>query len=461
MWALTLALGIVVVLAITVVTGYFVAQEFAYMAVDRSRLSARAAQGDAAATRALAVTKRTSFMLSGAQLGITITGLLVGYVAEPLIGRSISTALGVSVPTGVGLAIGTVVALLVSTLVQMLFGELFPKNLAIARPEQVATKLARSTSIYLLVLGWLIAFFDKASNLLLRLFRIEPVHDVEHAATRQDLEHIVADSAVAGALPQDLSVLIDRIIDFPERDVEHAMVPLARTGVVQIDDTIADVRHRMATEHSRYPVIDAQRDVAGVVDLHDLLDLPAERDGDRVATITRPGVLVPTTMGLPDALAALTESGEELACVIDEYGGLAGIVTVEDMAEEIMGDLVDEHDPEPTAWVSQDGEDRWLVLGETPLDEVERAIGRELPRGDQETLAGLVIAGHGALPEIGDRVEIRLPLDTAELAEPGRPVPRALVAEVTEVERHVPSRLRIDVVELPDSDEDEQEAEHA
>lgn len=165
MWILSLLLGVLVVLAITAVTGYFVAQEFAFMAVDRSALSARAAAGDTAAERALKVTRRTSFMLSGAQLGITVTGLLVGYVAEPLIGESLGEALGgVGIPTGVGVAIGTVLALLFSTLVQMIFGELFPKNLAIARPDQVSLWLATSTTGYLTVFfGWLIqVFFDKA-----------------------------------------------------------------------------------------------------------------------------------------------------------------------------------------------------------------------------------------------------------------------------------------------------------
>src|SRR5690606_5352336 len=154
MWALSLLLGILVVLVITAATGYFVAQEFSYMAVDRSRLSARTAAGDAAARRALAVTRRTSFMLSGAQLGITVTALLVGYVAEPLIGRALGEALGgVGVPTAVGVAVGTVIALAFSTVVQMIFGELFPKNLAIARPEPVAVRLATSTTVYLKAFG--------------------------------------------------------------------------------------------------------------------------------------------------------------------------------------------------------------------------------------------------------------------------------------------------------------------
>ncbi|MCW2582260.1 MAG: hypothetical protein JWQ53_1050, partial [Klenkia sp.] len=213
---LTLLLGVLVVVAITAVTGYFVAQEFAYMSVDRSRLAARAESGDAAAARALTVTRRTSFMLSGAQLGITVTGLLVGYVAEPLIGRSLGTVLGgVGVPTAVGVGVGAVAALLLSTLVQMLLGELFPKNLAIARPEPVARWLAASTVLYLTLFGWLIWFFDQSSNLLLRALKIEPVHDVEHAATARDLESIVEDSRGSGDLPDELSVMIDRILDFP------------------------------------------------------------------------------------------------------------------------------------------------------------------------------------------------------------------------------------------------------
>src|SRR6478735_4810706 len=206
MTLLSIFFGVVVVLLITALTGYFVAQEFAYMSVDRSRLKARAEAGDAGAARALAVTRRTSFMLSGAQLGITVTGLLVGYVAEPLIGRGLGELLGgVGIPTAVGIGIGAVLAVLFSTFVQMLFGELFPKNLAIARPEPVARRLALSTTIYLKLFGWLIWLFDQSSNLLLRALRIEPVHDVELSATVRDLEHIVAHSREAGELPRELS----------------------------------------------------------------------------------------------------------------------------------------------------------------------------------------------------------------------------------------------------------------
>nr|WP_323132298.1 CNNM domain-containing protein [Kineococcus indalonis] len=286
---LTLLLGVLVVLLITAATAYFVAQEFAYMSVDRSGLTARAAAGDGAARRALAVTRRTSFMLSGAQLGITVTGLLVGYVAEPLIGDSLSALLGgVGVPTAVSVATGAVLALVFSTLVQMLLGELFPKNYAIARPAPVATRLARSTLLYLRVFGPLVQVFDRSSNALLRALRIEPVHDVEHAATARDLEHIVEESRESGDLPEDLAVLLDRVLDFPRRDAEHAMVPRSRVDTVADTDDLGLVRALMAVGHSRYPVLETgSGDVVGVVHLADLL-ATAEPDSAPVTALARP-----------------------------------------------------------------------------------------------------------------------------------------------------------------------------
>lgn len=250
-------IGVLIILTIIAANGYFVAQEFAYMAVDRTRLAARAAEGDATAKRALAVTRRTSFMLSGAQLGITITGLLVGFVAEPLIGESLGVMLGgVGIPTEVGVTVGTVLALVAATILQMIFGELFPKNLAIANAEPLARSLASSTLVYLTVFGWLIGFFDKSANLFLRLLRIEPVHDLDVSVSADDLPHIIADSRDSGDLPHDLSLMLDRILDFPQRNVEHAMIPRSQVDWLHPGTTLDELRERMARGHTRYPVID-------------------------------------------------------------------------------------------------------------------------------------------------------------------------------------------------------------
>lgn len=444
-WVLSFLLGIVVILAVIVANGYFVAQEFAYMAVDRSRLAARAEAGDRSAKRALAITRRTSFMLSGAQLGITVTGLLVGYVAEPLVGQALGAALGgVGVPQAVGISVGTVVTLVVATLVQMLIGELFPKNLAIAAPERIALWLAGSTTVYLKLFGWLIWIFDAASNALLRLLRIEPVHDVEHSATARDLEHIVADSRESGDLPADLSVLLDRVLDFPDQDVEHAMNPRARVDVISADEPVARVRELMAGGHTRYPVVGEDDDVVGIVHLTDVLTRPAD-DSAPVSELQRDPILLPTTMALPDAYHRLTSSHNELACVVDEYGGFAGILTIEDLAEELVGELQDEHDgTEPPPLTPQD-DGTWVVAGDLHVDEVERAVGHDLPEVDVETVAGLAIAVHGSLPEPGTTVTVELPRTASELVLDEPPLPPELRIEVLDVDRHVPSRLRLTV----------------
>ncbi|GAB2829607.1 hemolysin family protein [Actinocorallia aurea] len=464
---LSLLLGVAVVLAITALTGYFVAQEFAFMSVDRSRLHARADTGDKTAARTLKVTRRTSFMLSGAQLGITVTGLLVGYVAEPLIGRAFGDMLGgAGVPQGIGIAIGTVLALAFSTLVQMVFGELFPKNLAIARPEPVSRWLTGSTLVYLKAFGWLIHVFDAASNLLLRALRIEPVHDVEHSATARDLAHIVKDSRRSGDLPPDLSILLDRILDFPERDVEHAMIPRSRVDVVETDETVADVRMQMSTGHSRYPVLDEDDHVIGVVHLEDVLTAPDNTLP--VTSIMRPATVLATLTPLPAAVDHMTAERAQLACVIDEFGGFAGVITLEDMSEELVGEITDEHDVDEEASATAAG-DAWIIPGDFHIDEVERTIDAALPEGDYETIAGLVIAAHGGLPEAGVKLDIELPADPADLAMADEPPTRWVHVEVLEIDNHVPSSIRLEVDPPEDhthddrahGDADVREGEHA
>ncbi|SDO96618.1 Hemolysin, contains CBS domains [Microbacterium testaceum StLB037] len=444
--ALTLLLGIIVTLAIIAACGFFVAQEFAYMSVDRSRMAAKAEKGDAQAKRVLAITKRTSFMLSGAQLGITVTGLLIGYVAEPLIGESLGTLLGgVGIDPTVSVLIGTIGALLLATIVTMIFGELYPKNLAIASPEPLARALAVPTRIYLLLFGWLITVFDVAANALLRLLRIEPLEDVDESATARDLEAIIEESRVSGDLPDDLSMIIDRILDFPQRDVEHAMIPRSQIDSVTPDTTVGEVRALMATGHTRYPVIGDEDSPVGVVELIDVLrERPA--DDAPVASVMRAAVVIPTSMLLPVALDRMRRSRNELACVVDEYGNFDGILTIEDLTEEVIGELSDEHDVE-VAEVSADGDDAWTVPGDLHLDELERLIGYDLAESDVETVAGLVIETHGDLPAIGSVVRVDLPERASETVQ-GLDIERWLAIEVVEVDRHVPSQLAVHLHEV-------------
>lgn len=444
--ALTLLLGVLLTLAIIAACGFFVAQEFAYMSVDRSRMAARAEKGDAQAKRVLAITRRTSFMLSGAQLGITVTGLLIGYVAEPLIGQSIGTLLGgAGLDPAVSVLIGTIFALLLAMIVTMIFGELYPKNLAIASPEPLARALAVPTRIYLLLFGWLITVFDVAANALLRVLRIEPLEDVDESASAKDLEAIVEESRASGDLPDDLSMMIDRILDFPRRDVEHAMVPRSRVDSISPTTSLGEVRALMARGHTRYPVVGDEDVPVGVVELVDLLrsDLPGHAP---VTAVMRAPVVLPTTMDLPVALDRMRQTHNELACVVDEYGNFDGILTIEDLTEEVVGELADEHDLAAREATIMDDQ-RWSIPGDVHLDEVERLIGHDLPDDDSETIAGLIIGAYGDLPHVGSTVRVALPEKAGETIR-GIRVQRRLDIEVTQVTRLVPSEVAVRLIEI-------------
>jgi CBS domain containing-hemolysin-like protein len=446
-------LGLVVIAIIIAINGYFVAQEFSYMAVDRPTLRAMAEKGNSGARRALKVTNRTSFMLSGAQLGITVTGLMVGYVAEPLVGESLGRILGVTgIPPAVGITIGTVFALVLAAVVQMIFGELFPKNLAISNPTPMSLALARSTLIYMAAFGWLISFFDKASNALLRLIRVEPVHDLDASANADDLEHMVEDSYDSGDLPEDLFVLLDRILDFPDRDVEHAMVPRSRTDFIEPDTTIAEARELMSTSHTRYPVIGEGEEPLGVLHLSDVLHCKPN-DRSSVTKKMREPLVVPTVMSLPEALREMIETQNEMALVIDEYGGFAGVLTIEDLGEELLGEISDEHDTDEVEIIREISEDKWQIPGSMPIDELERLMGIDIPEGDWETLSGLLIGTKGSLPDLGEVLEIQIEQDAEDITS-GVETIQILRAEIASIDRHVPDEVIVELVRITPPDED-------
>jgi CBS domain containing-hemolysin-like protein len=410
-------LGLLALLLLTAATGYFVAQEFAFVAADRGVLREQAAAGDASAEKALQVTSRLSFMLSGAQLGITVTALLVGFLAEPAIATLVrpwlaGAGLSEAVITGVSVTAGVFVA----TVVQMVFGELAPKNLGIARPEQVAKFLARSTLVYLAVVGPVVKLFDSAATGLLRRVGIEPVEEVEHGATPEELSRIIAESTQAGELPPRLSDLLERALEFGDRTAEEIMVPRPRVVVLRASQPISDLLEVMREcGHSRYPVVGEDGDVTGVTGVRELLTSGLEEGS--ISAITRPALLVPDSVPLPAVLDRMRAAKDDIVCVIDEYGGLAGVITIEDLAEELVGELVDENDPEPVGAVEHPG-GIWEVPGSLRLDEVERATGVALPESDDyDTLAGLVLAELGRMPNPGDTVTVPIDTNTDPFAE--------------------------------------------
>ncbi|MFC5746142.1 hemolysin family protein [Actinomadura rugatobispora] len=437
------ALGLLAVVLLTAATGWFVAQEFAFVTADRSELERRAREGDRNAARAVRVMGRVSFMLSGAQLGITVTALIVGFIAKPALADLFAPGLAAAgVPAAAVGGIAVAAGFALATVVQMVLGELLPKNLALARAEPLARALARSTLVYLAIASPVIRLFDAAAGRLLRAVGIEPVEELHHGATLEELGHIIGES---GEELQEGQDLLERALAFPERTAEEVMVP--RVDVVTVPaaataDGLTDII--TAHGHTRYPVVgDSVDDLVGLVGLEELVRLDLEEAArTRVGDVCRPAPLLPATLPLPEVVARLRDGEGAIACVVDEYGGFAGLVTWEDVAEELVGEIADENEVGEDLAVRRG--DWWTTDAGLRVDEVAHETGIALPAGgDYETVAGLLHKRLGRIAEPGDVVTVDLA--PRRLAEPRR---RAVV-EVLSVRRHVPELVRLRVEDVP------------
>lgn len=435
---MSIALALLAVLVLTLGTGYFVAQEFAFVSADRLTLSQQAAAGDRRAGRAVKVMERLSFMLSGAQLGITVTTLVVGFIAKPALAGVVAPPLA-----AVGLAGGTLDAVslllgfLIATVLQMILGELVPKNLALARSEPLARALASSTLIYMTVAGPLIRLFDSAANRLVRMVGIEPVEELRHGATLEELGHIIGESEAHGHLAENQADLLERALAFSDHTAEEVMVPRVDVVTVNGSARVPELDELIAEYgHTQYPVLgDRLDDVIGIAGLRELTGIPVDRAAlTPVADIAREALVVPFSVSLPDLVTQMRDRHEEVACVVDEHGGLAGLVTWEDVAEELVGEIVDENDLDTSLAVRRG--DAWEVDAGLRIDELALETGIPLPEDDDyDTVGGLVLQRLGRFAVPGDVVTVE-PVPSVDERAPGH-----VEIEVLSIDRHVPERV--------------------
>jgi CBS domain containing-hemolysin-like protein len=402
------ALGLVAVVVLIAANGYFVAAEFAYVAARRSKFVEGADDGDRKSVRALAVHKRLSFMLSGAQLGITVTSLVLGFIARPAIAGAIEPVLeAVGVGEDAVFGVSLTLAFILATVAQMVFGELAPKNLAIAKPEPVARAVASSTLLFMKLAGPIIRLFDGSANRLLRMLGIEPVEELHGAVSTEELDLIVDSSAESGHLTHSQAGLLERAIDFGELEASDAMVAWNKVVTIDGEATGADLRDAMSTRRSRFPVVDAEGKVQGIVHAKDLLGVDRTRyDHVAVNTLMHDVIAVPEAASLTVVLTELRTHSTEMALVIDEYGGPAGIITLEDIVEELIGEIEDEYDPADTTEQRESEPGVWTLSATSRPDEIERATGLTLPDGEYDTVAGLVLDRLERLAEVGDAVVV-------------------------------------------------------
>jgi CBS domain containing-hemolysin-like protein len=381
------------------------------VAVDRSRVKRLASEGDRAALQINGSLSRLSFELSGAQLGITITSLLTGAIAEPALGGLFEPLLRRIGWEGVtdrpAFAIG--LALFVANIASMLIGELVPKNFALAKPYGTAKAAAIPMSWVNRLLRPVILLLNRAANWTVQTLGIEPREELAGVRSLEELELIIRSSGEEGELDDAELSLLTRAISFTEKVAADVMVP--RVDVVGLSrfDSVADLR-RVSREsgHSRFPIFGEDRDeIVGVVHVKDTFQVPSERRSiTPVSHIAKPALVVPESRHLDDLLVDMQRQSRALAFVVDEYGALAGIVTIEDLLEEIFGEISDEHDtPRPTMSPNgQEGAQQVEIRGLANRHDVEDELGIELPEGHFETLGGFLISRIGRFPEAGERI---------------------------------------------------------
>ncbi|GAA2688366.1 MULTISPECIES: hemolysin family protein [Actinosynnema] len=404
-------LGLLAVVALTAGTFIAVAAEFSLTALERSTVESHVAHvGDAKAKAVDKAHRSLSFQLSGAQLAITFTTLITGYIAEPAIAQLLSPGLtAVGVPQSVAAPISIAIALALATTLSMVFGELVPKNLAISRPLETARAVAGMQAAFSSVFRWLINGMNGAANWMVRRLGVEPAEELASARSPQELGALVRSSAEHGTIDEGTAALLGRSLRFGDRTAGELMTPRVRVESLRADATVLDlVAKARETGKSRFPVHSGDLDeVRGIVHVKQAFSVPRERRATTpLSALTRPVQTVPETLEGDALLDRLRASGLQTALVVDEYGGTAGLVTLEDVVEEIVGDVRDEHDRRESAPVRSLGGDSWMVSGLLRDDEVAEATGFRMPEGDYETLAGLVLSELGRIPDVGDEVHL-------------------------------------------------------
>jgi CBS domain containing-hemolysin-like protein len=409
MSVLTVVLSLLGFALLTLGTAVFVAAEFSLTALERSTVDANARTGGPRDQMVQRAHRTLSFQLSGAQVGISITTLITGYLAEPVIARLLAPPLSaIGVPENWLESTALILSLFIATSVSMVFGELVAQYLAIAVPLQTARVVSGPQVLFSAVFTPLIRLTNGVANWVLKRLGIEAVDELSSARSPQELVSLVRTSARQGSLDPVTADLVDRSLQFGGRSAEEFMTPRSKVESLEADDTVADLLEMVrSTGYSRFPVTRGDLDEAiGVVHLKQVFEIPHDRRvGTRLGALAQKVPVVPSTLDGDALMEQIRASGLHTALVADEYGGIAGMVTVEDLIEEIVGDIRDEHDASNPEIVRITGGHR--VSGLLRVDEIADMTGFRAPEGDYETIGGLVMHALGRIPAEGDTVELR------------------------------------------------------
>jgi CBS domain containing-hemolysin-like protein len=401
-------LGLVAVVVLVLANAFFVSAEFALVGARRTRLDEMARAGDAKARLARRAVQHLDRYISATQLGITLASLGLGWIGEPALAglieggfRWMPDVLATIATHGVA----SVIAFIIITVLHIILGELVPKAVALLYPEVVSTWVTAPLMGFAWIMAGPIAVLNGTANRLLRVLGIDPPGETERLHSPEEIRMLVEQSTEGGSLLQEDARLLEGVFEFSEKTAQEVMTPRTQIAALNADLTIEDAADQVAVYgRSRYPVhTDSLDEIVGVVHAKDMLAALRAKPGQTIRVILRPPLFVPGTREVEDVLADMKRLKTHLAIVLDEYGGTAGLVTMEDLLEEIVGPIYDEYDPQDRAGPS-DGAPR--LDGSMPISEFNTQFGAALDDTDYTTIGGYIFGQLGRLPRPGDRVTV-------------------------------------------------------
>ncbi len=407
---MTVIIFLLVSIILIVLCGLFVAAEFSLIAVNKTTVDRLALKGDSGAIGIQKAINSLNLQLSGAQVGISITSLAIGFLAEPSIAKLISVPLdNLGISSGISHVISLVTGISIATIVTMIFGELIPKNLAIINPLAVARLIQRPIRLFSRSIKLPITILNGSANFILKQFGIVPIDKLSSARSADELLSLVRRSASKGTIPKNTALMLERSLNFNDLTAVEVITPRVRMQSIPADSSITQVLMlAKSTGLSRFPVIGRnQDDIIGVVHIKQAIGIAkSDRGTTLVSQIMRPPVMVPSNIQLEPLLDILRKGGLQMAIVIDEFGGTDGIVTIEDLFEELVGEVSDEHDRTKSI-VRKCADGSWTFSGLLRTDEISEEIGIFLPEEeDSDTIAGMIIYYLERMPRSGDSIQV-------------------------------------------------------
>ncbi len=402
------ALLLLALLALVAVNGFFVAAEFALVRARRSRIEEMAQEGQAGAQTALAELEQITEYLSACQLGITLASIGIGFLGEPAIAQLIEPAFGSGVSHGVAAAISIAIAYVLVTAVHITVGEQVPKVMAIQRADRVVRRIALPLHVFARAFHPFVVLLNRASNGILRLLRIDPRVGEDAGGTPEELKQLIAESYTGGKLDKGEAGMLAGVFHLHEQEARQVMTPIPAVVTVDVSEGVeAALRRCVDSGHTRLVVTEDENTdrVKGIVHANSLVRLLMSEGADAsIERLVREAPIVPETKPLDDLLAELQRQRSSMAIVVDEYGRTAGVVTIEDIIEEIVGEIADETDPTAGA-VRRLPNGDWFVRGHVAVTDLED-YGLELPVDTDayNSIGGFVFAELGRLPKRGDTV---------------------------------------------------------